>query len=441
MVKITEKQILQQQNEQYKNHLADILYKPFLITFQNIYNSVVENTTNDRIILKIFQKKLSKIPNWNRERIFKIYNTMITVKCDYFEKLLNKVYQKTIKILLLDIPKEKKNRIKISIPSAEVFIHTCLVYIARELWKRPFLLYHLTTSIERQKNLYEIENIITNKIFTVITDSLPIDLILENQKEENFDESEEESEEEQEEQEEVSSEESDEDNTEETEKEIEEESEEESEDTEKEIEEESESESESESEDESEDESEETKKVIEKDSEEESEDSSEEDINSQYQMIQEMELSNNKEIENTVVEENNNLTNDTIIEEEQVSVEPIIEETVSKESSNGELIVETPIIEEHISAGELIIEEVPIIEETSISKQEDNEENTDIEQQVIDIIETDIDSKEEINYQEEKEDKEEKKEKSYRINNTADIIEKIRLHKKKKNKKIKDAFF
>lgn len=107
MVKITEKQILQQQNEQYKNHLADILYKPFVITFQNIYNSVVENTTNDRIILKYF-KKLSKIPNWNRERIFKIYNTMITVKCDYFEKLLNKVYQKTIKILLLDIPKEKK---------------------------------------------------------------------------------------------------------------------------------------------------------------------------------------------------------------------------------------------------------------------------------------------------------------------------------------------
>ena len=90
---------------------------------------------------------------------------------------------------------------------------------------------------------------------------------------------------------------------------------------------------------------------------------------------------------------------------------------------------------------------MPIIEETSISKQEDNEENTDIEQQVIDIIETDIDSKEEINYQEEKEDKEdkedkeEKKDKSYRINNTADIIEKIRLHKKKKNKKIKDAFF
>jgi hypothetical protein len=424
MVKITEKQILQQQNEQYKNHLADVLYKPFVITFQNIYNSVVENTTNDRIILKIFQKKLSKIPNWNRERIFKIYNTMIKVKCDYFEKLLNKVYQKNIKILLLDIPKEKKNSIKISIPSAEVFIHTCLVYIARELWKRPFLLYHLTTSIERQKNLYEIEKIITNKIFTVITDSLPIDLILENQKEEHFDESEEESEEEEEpeeedeEQEEVSSkesEESDEDNTEETEKEIEEESEEESEDTEKEIEEENDSESESESESEE----------IEKESEIESEDSSEEDINSQYQMIQEMELSNNKEIENTVVEENNNLTNDTIIEEEQVSVEPIIEEPVSKESSNGELI----------------IEEVPIIEETSISKQEDNEENTDIEQQVIDIIETDIDSKEEINYQEEKEDKEEKKEKSYRINNTADIIEKIRLHKKKKNKKIKDAFF
>ena len=141
-----------------------------------------------------------------------------------------------------------------------------------------------------------------------------------------------------------------------------------------------------------------------------------------------MEISNNKEIENTVVEENNNLTNDTIIEEEQVSVEPIIEEPVSKESSNGELI----------------IEEVPIIEETSISKQEDNEDNTDIEQQVIDIIETDIDSKEEINYQEEKEekeDKEEQKDKSYRINNTADIIEKIRLHKKKKNKKIKDAFF
>jgi len=97
-------------------------------------------------------------------------------KCSYFPELMKTVYVLTIKIILLGIPEENRSKVKIRIPGPETFVHRCLIHIARELWKRPYLFYHQARSIDRQNNIYHCEVIIRKKLRAVIRETIPMDM-------------------------------------------------------------------------------------------------------------------------------------------------------------------------------------------------------------------------------------------------------------------------
>jgi F0F1-type ATP synthase membrane subunit b/b' len=195
--------LLRDQKEEYLDHLFELLYEPIIKTFQGLYDDALaskECTTKN--ILKLFQQQVAKIPDWNQLQVDKVYNNVITyTKCNYFPKLLKTVYILTIKIILLGLPEDKRSKIKLKVPSSESFIHRCLIHMARDLWKRPYLFYHLARSIERQNNLYHCEVILKKKIKAVIRETIPMDWVvtnfaeLMNEKEEEIEESEEEVEE------------------------------------------------------------------------------------------------------------------------------------------------------------------------------------------------------------------------------------------------------
>jgi hypothetical protein len=174
--------LLRDQKEEYLDHLFDILYEPSIRTFQNLYDDVLKSKEcNPKNVLKLFQHELSKIPEWNQLQIEKVYETILNYsKCSYFPKLLKTVYILTIKIILLGIPEEKRSKIKLKVPSPESFIHRCLIHMARELWKRPYLFYHLARSIERQNNLYHCEVILKKKIKVVIRETIPMDWVVDH---------------------------------------------------------------------------------------------------------------------------------------------------------------------------------------------------------------------------------------------------------------------
>ena len=174
--------LLRDQKEEYLDHLFDILYEPSIRTFQNIYDDVLKSKEcNPKNVLKLFQHELSKIPEWNQLQIEKVYETILNYsKCSYFPKLLKTVYILTIKIILLGIPEDKRSKIKLKVPSPESFIHRCLIHMARELWKRPYLFYHLARSIERQNNLYHCEVILKKKIKVVIRETIPMDWVVDH---------------------------------------------------------------------------------------------------------------------------------------------------------------------------------------------------------------------------------------------------------------------
>ena len=167
--------ILRDQKEEYLEHLFEVMFEPIIHIFQDIYNTSLK--TNPKDVLKQFQQDISKIPEWNQLQVDKAYQTL---KCTYLDKLIKTVYVLTIKIIMLGVPADKRDTLKLKVPSPDNFLHRTLIHMARELWKRPYLFYHLSRSLERQNNLYHCEVMLKKKIKAVIRETIPMDWVVEH---------------------------------------------------------------------------------------------------------------------------------------------------------------------------------------------------------------------------------------------------------------------
>ena len=166
--------LLRDQKEEYLEHLFEVMFEPVLHIFQETYDKSLQ--ANPKNVLKEFQQELAKIPEWNQLQVEKAYQN---IKCDYFGKLIKTVYILTIKTIMMGIPEDKRDKLKLRVPASDNFLHRCLIHMARELWKRPYLFYHLARSIERQNNIYNCEVILKKKIKAVIRETIPMNWVVE----------------------------------------------------------------------------------------------------------------------------------------------------------------------------------------------------------------------------------------------------------------------
>src|SRR6056300_1490581 len=174
--------IIKEQKEEYSEHLYELLHTFMYVEYKNIYNDALNNSNEKSLhssVLKRFQDKIADIPNWNQIQVEAIYERFCDKsKCLYFADLLKTVYILTVKMVLLGLPKEKRNTIQIKKPTPENFLHRLIIHIARESWKRPYIFYHKVKSVEYQNNIYHFDNIVKNKIGSVIRDTLPMDVMV-----------------------------------------------------------------------------------------------------------------------------------------------------------------------------------------------------------------------------------------------------------------------
>lgn len=172
--------LIREQKEEYMDHIFDLIYEPIYKLYKSIYQgNLSSKEASHHGILKTFQKDLARIPEWNQLKVESSYKDFIKAsKCNYFPELLKTVYILSVKLVLLGLPEENRNKIKIKVPDAETFYHRLLIHIARDIWKRPFLFYHQVKSVEQQNHLYQFELIIRRKIRSVIRDTLPIELMV-----------------------------------------------------------------------------------------------------------------------------------------------------------------------------------------------------------------------------------------------------------------------
>lgn len=115
---------------QYARELAYLLSKPLLHAFVQLYDHTRERNKTPRLILREFQGTLREA-------------------C----KSPLAVLQRTPGIDELD---HVMTRMRIGIPN-NVVLETCFVEAARDLWKRPYLLFHKVSKLERRQHMAELE--------------------------------------------------------------------------------------------------------------------------------------------------------------------------------------------------------------------------------------------------------------------------------------------
>ena len=173
--------VLAEAKEEYQRQLVNILSPEIYIGIKSIYDVAYTycKETNDKNVLKKFQKLLSNIPKWNTDKIYGEYDRITTnSNCDFIEDLITAVFVSHTKILSSIKIKKNSKPIPLNVPVGTHFIHKCYIESARNFWKKSWLLDRDVSAIEIQRNQNDSELLIKESIIETVRKLLPVKYIL-----------------------------------------------------------------------------------------------------------------------------------------------------------------------------------------------------------------------------------------------------------------------
>jgi len=167
------------------SYLTPCITEGFISLYDDAKNEKEEKQHDSRYDdyseIQIFQDFIKKIPKWNQDIIDKESDRIIQKsKCDWLERLLYGVFVSNAKVLsIVRIQPKKDDKMKLKIPKLRNFIHKCYVECGRELYKVAYLFDdEYITTIEKQKNIRDINSIVRDGIVEAVRKLLPIQDIL-----------------------------------------------------------------------------------------------------------------------------------------------------------------------------------------------------------------------------------------------------------------------
>lgn len=166
---------------EYTKQLINLLTPRISEGIRSIYDVAVDlcDRHEDDQYLKRFQTLLGQIPKWNNDIIEKEYSRIEKRSdCDWLDELIGAVFVAHTKVLTAIKIKKNKIPMDIQIPEGTEFIHKCYIEVARQFWKKPYLMYHKLPKLELQRNLGETERVIQEAIEETIRKQLPVRTIL-----------------------------------------------------------------------------------------------------------------------------------------------------------------------------------------------------------------------------------------------------------------------
>ncbi len=148
--------------------------------FLGLIDDAKEREKDQRKILWMFQNLLKDIPDWNQDKVIRETEKIVqSSRCDYLEELLTAVFIAHTKVLsAIRLTNREKKKIQITVPKLEHFLHRSLSESARILWSNAYLFNEQGSSIERQKNLRQVESLLHQAVLQSIRGMLPVKNIL-----------------------------------------------------------------------------------------------------------------------------------------------------------------------------------------------------------------------------------------------------------------------
>ena len=164
---------------EYTRQLCQILGPCIQIFFLDLIKVAKEKDQDPKRLLWNFQSLLQEIPDWNQDKVVRETDTITkNSNCDYLEDLITAVFIAHTKVLSAIRITTKQKKLQITIPKLDHFLHRTLRETGRLLWGNAFLFAEQGPSIERQKNMRQIETLIQEGIQQSIRSLLPVKSIL-----------------------------------------------------------------------------------------------------------------------------------------------------------------------------------------------------------------------------------------------------------------------
>ena len=164
---------------EYTQQFCIFLIPALLTYFLSLLEEAKEKEKDLKRVLWTFQNLLKDIPEWNTDKVLRETETIQSnTKCDYLEELLTAVFVAHTKVLSAIRINSKSKKLQITIPKVDHFLHRTLSECARSLWSNAYLFSEQATSVDRQKNLRQVEHLLHQAILQSIRGMLPVKNIL-----------------------------------------------------------------------------------------------------------------------------------------------------------------------------------------------------------------------------------------------------------------------
>lgn len=176
---------------EYTKQLATLVVPALFTWFQNLWS---RNSADKQRCLSLFQGECEEVGRWNQDRITDEVRALIERSgCDYMEELMTAVFIAHTKVLTAIRLSTKQKKLSITVPKLDHFIHRIFKESARCFWKTPFLFMDVNGSgtsnvVERQKNMLQAEQLLTEAITTAVRGLLPVKQILKDYMEDDDEE-------------------------------------------------------------------------------------------------------------------------------------------------------------------------------------------------------------------------------------------------------------
>jgi len=162
---------------EYMKQLCTWVVPSLVQFFRHEYDVLAQ--THGKKTMMAFQTYCAEVPRWNQDIIDEHVNKILDgCRCDYVEELVTAVFIAHTKMLTAVRMNNKQKKLQITLPKLDHFLHRVFVECARALWKAPFLLSTELSTIERQKNILQLESIFSESMSNAVRSLLPVKSIL-----------------------------------------------------------------------------------------------------------------------------------------------------------------------------------------------------------------------------------------------------------------------
>jgi len=170
---------------EYTKQMASMIVPGLFAWFQSLW---ARNASDKQRCLALFQGDCEEVSRWNQDRIQDEVRALVERSgCDYMEELMTAVFIAHTKILTAVRLSTKQKKLSITVPKLDHFLHRVFRESARCFWKAPYLFMDSANVVDRQKNVLQAEQLLTEAIGTAVRGLLPVKQILKDYIEEGED--------------------------------------------------------------------------------------------------------------------------------------------------------------------------------------------------------------------------------------------------------------